>query len=117
MPLTVSITKQKLLYFLYQVTMSQQQEEEDDIEFDENDNKIIQLYEVINELIDDQKARAEDLELLYQDKEDIVLQNVEHRNISVLDQIYTQLQLKEKDENEDDDDEDDSDTDSDEGTA
>eukprot|EP01084_Bolivina_argentea_P083156 150576_1 len=82
--------------------MSQQLEDvtEDEIELDENDNKIIQLYEVINELIDDQKARIEDMELLYQDKGDIVLQNVEHRNNSVLNQIYTELQLK--DENEDD---------------
>ncbi len=83
--------------------MSQQVEEvtEDEIELDENDNKIIQLYEVINELVDDQKARIEDMELLYQDKGDIVLENVEHRNNSVLNQIYTELQLK--DENEEDD--------------
>mmetsp|Transcript_9643 Transcript_9643/g.15522 ORF Transcript_9643/g.15522 Transcript_9643/m.15522 type:complete len:445 (+) Transcript_9643:33-1367(+) len=84
---------------------------EDEIEFDENDTKIIQLYEVINELMDEQKARVEDLEFLYNDKGTVALQNVEHRNNSVLNQIFSELQLKEKnDDNNDDDEENDSDS-------
>jgi len=85
------------------------QQIEDEIEFDENDNKIIQLYEVINELVDEQKARIEDMELLYSDKGNIALQNVEHRNNSVLNQIFSDLELKEK--NYDDEDDEDSDSD------
>eukprot|EP01083_Nonionella_stella_P086316 239759_1 len=89
--------------------MSQEMDDtEDDIEFDENDNKIIQLYEIINELIDEQKSRVDDMELLYRDQGDLVLQNVEHRNNSVLNQIFIELQLKENnDEDEDDSDSDD----------
>eukprot|EP01084_Bolivina_argentea_P178560 308629_1 len=88
--------------------------EDEEIEFDENDNKIMQLYEVINELIDEQKARAEDLEMLYNDQGSYVLQNVERRNDSVLNQLYTEMQLTEKNENDDNEDDDDSDSDDDE---
>ena len=95
--------------------MSEQIQTEDEIEFDENDNKIIQLYEVINELVDEQKARIEDMELLYNDKGNIALQNVEHRNNSVLNQIFSDLELKEKNYDDDDDDDEDSDSDDSEG--
>ena len=88
--------------------MAEQVTSDNDIEFDENDNKIIQLYEIINELIDEQKARVEDMELLYNDQGSTALQNVEHRNNSVLNQIYTELELREKNYDEEDTDSDES---------
>lgn len=81
---------------------------ETDVELDENDNKIIQLYDIINELVDDQAQRVDDLKLLYEEQTDEVLQNVEDRNNSLLNQVFSDLQLKETKDEEDDEDEEDS---------
>jgi len=87
---------------------------ESDVELDENDDKIIQLYDIINELVDDQGKRVADLELLYADQGDLVLQHLEERNNSLINQVFSDLQLKEE-RDEDDDDDDDSEDEQDEG--
>ena len=107
-----------------------EKEDTSDIELDDNDKKIIQLYEVINELIEEQKSRTNDLILLQNDDDnsngntngnnnnninnnDILLNNLEERNDSLLQEIYNLLELKEKNDNDNDNDDSDSDSDND----
>ena len=85
-------------------------------DFDENDKKIISLYEIINELIEETKSRTQDLlHLAKSGDEDGVdtetlMERIEERNDVALQQIFQELELKEKktqeNENNDDDDDD-----------
>ena len=86
-------------------------------DFDENDKKIISLYEVINELIEECKYRTQDLLILQQSSGDngtdtvALMEQIEERNDISLQQIFQELELKEKKLDDDDDDEDEDDED------
>ena len=72
-------------------------------ELDDNDKKIISLYEVINELIEECKYRTRDLIFLHESNENVepidtvaVIEQIEERNDISLQQIFEELELKEK---------------------
>jgi len=81
---------------------------EDKPDFDENDKKIIQLYQVISELIDEQNSRAKDMAILHSgtdEEAEELMDRIEARNDAVLKQMYADLELKDKEEEEEDDEE------------
>ncbi|ETO17886.1 hypothetical protein RFI_19419 [Reticulomyxa filosa] len=81
-----------------------EEEEEQEIkeeDLDASDQKIVHLYEIVSELIEEQKARTQDLySLMKGGSVEKVMRTVEERNDSLLQSLQTEFELK-KAENED----------------
>ncbi|ETO13939.1 hypothetical protein RFI_23431, partial [Reticulomyxa filosa] len=79
--------------------IEQEQEEEEmeikEEDLDASDQKIVHLYEIVSELIEEQKARTQDLQLLMDGGSiEEMMKTVEDRNDSLLQSLQTEFELK-----------------------